>query len=71
MKLYMATGHLGTVHHGLKHPRKDLLERCGRKSAQRIFRDGKNGEPIPVGYVVAGEWFEIFEVSPWGRACDA
>ena len=71
MKLgYMAVGNRGTTYHltdGNKHPRKQLLEKCYRQHAQKIFNDSESGESKHVGYIVGGEWFNIFEVHSWNN----
>ena len=62
---YLAIGHLGTTFHGLKHPRKDLMARLGRKSARKMYIDRADGSGAHVGYIVAGEWFTVYEVHEW------
>lgn len=65
---YMATSNTGrTVHlDGLKHPRKRLLEKLGRKHCQKIYRDNATtDEAEHVGYIVDGEWWSIYEVHSW------
>jgi len=47
-------------------PRKDLLKRHGvNKHAEKIYRDGKKGEAIHVGYIIAGHWYEVLKISPF------
>ena len=68
MKLgYMAvSNHGNTIHLGdTKHPRKTLLEKLGYKSASKMFVDDKDGKPKHIGYVIGGEWFQIYEVHEW------
>ena len=72
MPTYMAINQYGQTEHGLKHPRKELMERCGVKSASKMYVDSADGKPYHVGYVVAGNWYTLFEVEPyrkpaWGR----
>ena len=65
MKLgYMACGNYGTVFHGLKHPRKDLLEKMGASSCQKMFVDSNEGAKH-IGYIVRGEWFTVYEIHEW------
>lgn len=64
MKQYMARDQYGQYEHGLTHPRKDLMERMGVKHARRMFRDSKDGGYYHVGWVIAGRWFDVFEVIP-------
>lgn len=63
---YMAIGNHGNTFHGLKHPRKDLFEKMGRSRASKMYHDTENG-PIHIGYIVAGEWFRLYEVKPFSR----
>jgi hypothetical protein len=51
-----------------KHPRKELLDYLGEKSARRIYRDKKDGRTVHVGYIVAGSWWTFYNVTPWERA---
>jgi len=50
-----------------EHPRKELLDYLGVKSAQRIYRDKKDVRTVHVGYVVGGSWWTFYEVTPWER----
>lgn len=69
---YLAIGHHGTVHRLIgtaRGPRAQLLEACYRKSARKIYVDTKAGEQKHVGYIVGGEWFDVYEVHEWaGKA---
>ena len=69
MKLgYIALGSYGStlrLTDPEKHPRKQLLSKLGRNKATRIYRDDKYGNPKHIGYEVAGEWFDIFEIHEW------
>jgi hypothetical protein len=65
MKMYMAIDQYGNAHHGLVHPRKDLLELLGRKHADKMYRDKTDGSIHHVGYVIGGLWLEVYEVKPW------
>jgi hypothetical protein len=59
--MFMGIDQYGQTYHGLKHPRKDLLDRLDRKHAEKMYvGDGKH-----VGYVIAGLWISIFKVEPW------
>lgn len=53
----------GETYHNLKNPRKDLMSRFGVKSCHKMFieRKGKNYHD---GYVVAGNWIQIYVVIP-------
>lgn len=66
MKHYMAIDQYGQTIHGLgEHPRKDLLAKLGYKSASRMYKDFTDGSSRHVGYVVAGRWFTLYEVTPF------
>lgn len=43
-----------------RHPRKELLERLGRRKATRMFIDRKDGSTKHIGYVIAGLWLTLF-----------
>lgn len=58
----------GTTYHGLEHPRKDLMERLGYKSAQKMFCDLKDGGTREKGYVIGPYWVSLYKVSPWKRS---
>ena len=58
----------GQTYHGLgKHPRKTLLERLCRASAQKIYRDKEDGTTVHTGYVIGGLWIDLFKVEPFER----
>lgn len=48
-----------------KHPRKELLEELGVKSAKRVYRDKNDGSVVHVGYIAAGSWWTFYVVTPW------
>ena len=61
----MAIDQYGTTYHGLgKHPRKVLMERLDRKSAQKIYRDNKDGSAHHVGWIVGKHWCSVYHVTP-------
>ena len=65
---YIAIGNYGTRHQLTdpnKHPRGQLLEKCYRKHASKMYVDTKDGEAKHIGYIVAGEWFTVYEVHEW------
>lgn len=64
MKSYMAVGSYGNVLHNLQYPRRDILRRMYRRHAEKIYRDTPTGR-VHVGYIVAGEWFTVYEVTEW------
>jgi hypothetical protein len=64
---YQAVGNYGRkifLKNAKKHPRGQLLEVCGRKHCQKIYRDTETG-PKHIGYIVDREWFVIQEVHSW------
>jgi hypothetical protein len=67
MKTYMAIDQHGCTYHGLTHPRKDLMERLGRKRATKAYIDTVNGEAQHCGYKIAGYWWRMYEVKPFER----
>lgn len=67
---YMARTDAGhTVHltDPKRHPRGQLLAKLGRQHAQRMFIDRKSGPPVHIGYIVAGEWWTVYEVHEWSK----
>ena len=64
MKSYMAIDQYGQTYHGLKHPRKDLMDKLCNSHAARIYQDKKDGSTVAVGYIIAGLWLSIYEVKP-------
>ena len=47
-----------------KHPRKQLLEKLGRKGAEPIYAGLKDGGTERVGWIVGGVWWSIYRVCP-------
>ena len=68
MTQYMARDQYGNTVHGLTHPRKELLDRFGRQHADKIYRDKADGSTVHVGYIVAGHWYSLYEVTPFEKA---
>ena len=64
MKYFMAIDQHGQHFDALKHPRKDLFSRLGRKHAARMYVDGKDGKAYHAGYIIAGLWLSVFSVTP-------
>ena len=44
-----------------EHPRKELMEHCGRKSADRMYEDLTTGGSRHIGWVIAGRWFQVWK----------
>lgn len=66
-KRFMAIDQYGETVHGLRHPRKELLERCGHTKANKQFTDKKDGTPVHTGYVIGNQWWTLYEVTPFER----
>lgn len=62
--MYMAIDQYGNTFHGLKHPRKELLERLGYTHAQKMYQDKTDGSTVHVGYVIGGHWLTLYKVEP-------
>ena len=62
---YIGIDQYGNIYPNLEFPRKSLLEKLGRKSAQKMYVDGPDGETKHIGYVVAGRWVTIYKITPW------
>lgn len=65
-------GYLGIDQYGQhyaidKHPRKELLDKLGRKHASKMYVDLKNGGSRHTGYVIAGLWIRVLEVHAWNN----
>ena len=43
-----------------RHPRKELCEALNRRNARKIYRDKRDGTTVHCGYIVAGEWWNLF-----------
>ncbi len=60
--MYMAIDQYGQTFHGLERPRRDLLQRLGRKHADKMYVDLKNGGAKHVGWVIGGLWLTVYKV---------
>ncbi len=68
-KLYLAINQDGRLYFiGPNPPRKWLLNYFGRKHADKMYRDTKDGRTYHTGYIIAREYLAIFEVKPWEAA---
>ena len=63
----MGVDQYGDTYHGLEHPRKDLMEKLGRKGARKMYVDKKDGGTKHIGYVVAGRWITLYNVTEWAK----
>lgn len=63
---HMAIDQYGHAYHGLgEHPRKELMERLARSSAQRMYVDKKDGRTVHIGYIIGGLWLTLYKVEPF------
>jgi hypothetical protein len=64
---FMARNQYGeTIHFpNEQHPRKALLQHFGRKHADKMYVNTKDGKEQHVGYIIAGNWLTIFRVFSW------
>ena len=62
---FMAIDQYGHTHHGLVHPRRDLLEKLGYTHADKMYQDTIDGDSIHTGYIIGGLWLAIYQVKPW------
>ncbi len=61
---YMAIDQYGNTYHNLEHPRKDLMQRLGYRSAKKTYIDTKDGNSFHTGYVVGPHWCNVYKVEP-------
>ncbi|MFA5382418.1 MAG: hypothetical protein WC356_04575 [Candidatus Micrarchaeia archaeon] len=72
---YIGIDQYGTSYRGLKYPRKDLLDKLGRKHADKMWADVlhngvyEKNEPKRhhIGYIIAGLWIRVYTVYDWGK----
>jgi hypothetical protein len=60
--MFMAIDQYGETFHGLKNPRKDLMNRIGCKHATKMYVDQKDGSTKNIGYLIGGHWLTIYKV---------
>jgi len=64
----MGIDQYGEVYRNLGlHPRKALLERLGRRHADKMYVDRADGSTRHIGYVVARLWIRLLKVEPWEK----
>ena len=67
----MGNDQYGGLYHDLgKHPRKELLNQLGYKTAQKMYRDKKDGSIVHCGYVIGHYWITLFHIEPFERRCN-
>lgn len=62
---HLAIDQYGTHYHLGPHPRKELMERFCRKHVNKMYRDGKDGQAVHVGYVIANLWLTVYKIQPF------
>lgn len=67
MNKYLAIDQYGEkiIFEGDKHPRKALLDKLCVKHAQKMYVDTLDGRSLHIGYIVAGGWWTIYNVTNW------
>ena len=70
MKEMETLGYIGFDQYGQhyridKYPRKELLEQLGRKHANKMYVDLKDGGTRHIGYVIAGNWISVYRIGLW------
>jgi len=69
---WIAFGHDGQrLVYKSRGPRAGLLRALGRKHADPIYRDRADGRPRSVGWVVAGVWWDVFQLVPLSECAHA
>ena len=48
-------------------PRKELLNRLGSTHADKMYQDKNDGSTVCVGYIIAGLWLTIYNLTAWER----
>jgi hypothetical protein len=48
-----------------KYPRKELLDTLGRKHADNMYVDLKDGGCRHDGYIIADHWISVYQVHTW------
>lgn len=67
-KNHMAIDQYGATFHNLgRFPRRELLERLDRKSSKKMYQDGTDQTTFQTGWIIAGLWLSVFEVTPMRR----
>lgn len=61
----MGIDQYGRTYHNLgRWPRRELLNRLGRKRASKMYVD-RDGSVVHAGYVIAGLWVTLYSVHDW------
>ena len=63
MKNSMGIDQYGTTYHNLgQFPRKELLNRLGRRHVSKMYIDKKNSTTAHVGYVIGSLWITLYMI---------
>jgi len=69
MKLgYIGIDQDGNHYNIKRHPRKELLEQLGATHADKMYTDLKSGGSREIGYVIAGQWINVYQIHNWKEA---
>ena len=66
-KMYMGIDQYGTTYHGLKNPRKDLMDELYCSHAKKMYIDKVDGSYKHIGYIIKGLWITLYEITPFER----
>lgn len=66
--MYIAIDQYGEHYRIEKYPRKELCEIFGTSHADKMYTDKKDGSTVHVGYVIAGHWLKVFNITPWEQS---
>lgn len=58
---YLARDQYGQFWAIQAHPRSELMEQLGRKSAEKMYVDRSDGV-YHIGYIIAGHWLTVWGV---------
>jgi hypothetical protein len=47
------------------HPRKELSAIYGTSHVDKMYVDRKDGGVSHIGYIIAGNWIQLYMVEPW------
>lgn len=47
-----------------KFPRKELMGNFNVQSAQKMYRDDKQGKSYHIGWIISGLWLTVYKTTP-------
>ena len=62
---YLGTDQYGNHYNMSDHPRKELMQKLGAKSASKMYVDTTDGKVRHVGYIIKGRWVNVYRVCQW------